>query len=168
MKEHCVKNLSEIEVVLTSLTNDQYVEPIDVLSGSSIGQHVRHVLEFYICLIEGVSQGVINYDLRKRDLNIESDLEFCRQELLRIQSEVITLSENRDLVLEGLGTTELDSSFSIPTNLLRELSYNLEHSIHHQALIKIGLKFLNGNFDLADSFGVAPSTIRSNQLQKSF
>jgi hypothetical protein len=44
--------------------------------------------------------------------------------------------------------------------LFRELAYDLEHSIHHQAIIKIAMKNLNSEYALNENFGVARSTIR--------
>jgi hypothetical protein len=40
------------------------------------------------------------------------------------------------------------------------LAYCLEHTIHHQALIKIGLMELNLIHLIDQHFGVAPATIR--------
>lgn len=46
----------------------------------------------------------------------------------------------------------------IQSNYYRELLYNLEHCVHHQALIKVAvLQFENILID--DNFGVARSTI---------
>jgi hypothetical protein len=44
--------------------------------------------------------------------------------------------------------------------MARELVYNIEHVVHHMALVKIGLKELLPDLDLPDDFGVAVSTIR--------
>ena len=62
---------------------------------------------------------------------------------------------NKDLVLEQ-GTTAV--SFTVKTNYFRELLYNLEHSIHHQALIKVAV-LKNKNIQLCPEFGIAKSTI---------
>ena len=46
----------------------------------------------------------------------------------------------------------------IESNYHRELLYNLEHCIHHQALIKVAILQLE-NILVNDNFGVARSTI---------
>ena len=46
------------------------------------------------------------------------------------------------------------------TSVDRELLYCLDHAIHHQALIKIGLKELQIADLVGDDFGVAYSTLR--------
>jgi hypothetical protein len=51
----------------------QYTQPLTVFSGSSVGQHVRHTVEFFQCFILGLENGVVDYDARKRDFLIEND-----------------------------------------------------------------------------------------------
>jgi RNA-binding protein YhbY len=46
----------------------------------------------------------------------------------------------------------------IESNYTRELLYNLEHSIHHQALIKVAI-LQNNSIIIDENFGVAHSTI---------
>ena len=64
--------------------------------------------------------------------------------------------------LKLCGSYEHDTEglFSIATNVERELIYNIEHAIHHMALIKVGLKTLRPEVVVSSSFGVASSTIR--------
>ena len=55
---------------------------------------------------------------------------------------------------------DADSSvMSLPTNYYRELMYNLEHSVHHMALIRVGLKEFSA-WHIVENFGIASSTIR--------
>lgn len=49
-------------------------------------------------------------------------------------------------------------TFRIQSNYYRELLYNLEHCIHHQALIKVAVLQFE-NVLLNENFGVARSTI---------
>ncbi|MEM9328327.1 MAG: DinB family protein, partial [Bacteroidota bacterium] len=65
--------LHQLTSVLTQLTDEDFSKPIGVLSGSSVGQHVRHTIEFFICLMDGVGKGEINYDNRKHDQFIQED-----------------------------------------------------------------------------------------------
>ena len=46
----------------------------------------------------------------------------------------------------------------IESNYYRELMYNIEHCIHHQAIIKIALLHL-GKTEIVENFGIAKSTI---------
>ncbi len=64
-------------------------------------------------------------------------------------------NENKNLELQQFIEGE---EIRIQSNYFRELLYNLEHCIHHQALIKVAiLKFENISVDA--NFGVARSTI---------
>ena len=45
------------------------------------------------------------------------------------------------------------------SNYNRELMYNLEHTIHHQALIKVAINVFTDML-LPEDFGVAPSTMQ--------
>ena len=47
MKTYCQENLNEIKKVLLLLTDEQYSYPSNTLFRATIGQHVRHILEFY-------------------------------------------------------------------------------------------------------------------------
>jgi len=53
----------------------------------------------------------------------------------------------------------------VKSNLMRELAYNLEHAIHHMALIRIVLNQQFPDVKVDANFGVAYSTIRYNKDQ---
>jgi hypothetical protein len=55
------------------------------------------------------------------------------------------------------------SGLTSQSNIERELMYNIEHTIHHLAIIKIGLNAVAPQIALSEHFGVAPSTIRHKQ-----
>ena len=68
-------------------------------------------------------------------------------------------AENKSLVLEAGFDENSYELNNIPTNYFREIAYNLEHTIHHMALIKIGISEVS-DLELADGYGVASSTIK--------
>jgi len=152
-------NLLIIRSLIQSLSEYQYNEPIEILSGSSIGAHVRHILEFYICLIRN-SNNVISYDERERNQRIETERAFALTAIDTIILKLDELKEDRAISLKSdFSSDGTDPSFFI-TSLFRELGYCLEHSIHHEALIKVGIKSINSEGILVNNFGVAPSTVR--------
>jgi hypothetical protein len=51
----------------------------------------------------------------------------------------------------------------IESTLARELLYNLEHAIHHMALIRVGLNLRFKYVLYQDNFGVAYSTLAAVQ-----
>jgi len=147
----------QLEGSLEQLTNQQYCRNIDTLSGASIGQHVRHIVEMFICLQDGYTAGIVNYENRKRDITIETSKETAIDTMNKINATL--LNENKLMVLEAGFDENSDALNNIPTNYFREIAYNLEHAIHHMALIKIGIKEVS-EIKLPYGYGMASSTIK--------
>jgi uncharacterized protein YhbP (UPF0306 family) len=160
MKTFCQENLNEIKKVLLQLTNEQYDHKAILLSQASIGQHVRHILEFYQSVLNGLETKIVNYDNRKRNLLIETNNQYAIQVIDQINTSLALDILDETLVLEGNFCAEESKEISIQTSFFRELAYCLEHSIHHQALIKVGLLELDCLYYIDDTFGLAPATIR--------
>ena len=147
------KTLNELELLLIQLSNDDFTFPCKGLSNSTIGEHLRHIIEMFQCLENQFESGIVNYDKRNRDYRIQTDTDFALQCIADIKNQLD--KENKTLVLQQIVDGE---ELKIESNYFRELLYNLEHCIHHQALIKVAvlqLKHLNVDAD----FGVARSTI---------
>jgi hypothetical protein len=160
MQTYCQENLNEIKLVLLKLTNEQYIYPSSTLFGATIGQHVRHILEFYQSVFNGLESKLINYDKRERNLLIETNTKVAIQLIEAICVKLSQNTKDQNLILEGNFCAEEGNQIQICTSFLRELGYCLEHSIHHQALIKVGLLEVNGINFIDDTFGLAPATIR--------
>jgi hypothetical protein len=150
--------LCQLADFITVMDNQHYTATSELLLGSSIGQHVRHILEFYSCLKEGYAVQKVNYDLRKRDLTIERD----KMVALLLITDLIKWMDTVKpvaIMLEGSYEAEETEIFSILSHLERELVYNIEHTIHHMAIIKIAANNLYG-YQLPADFGVASSTLK--------
>jgi hypothetical protein len=154
----------QLEDPLEQLTNEQYSQKIATLSQATLGQHVRHVVEMFVCLQDGYLTGTVNYEKRKRDIIIETSKDAAIALMQDIKASLY--KENKELVLEtGFDENSYELN-RIPTNYFREIAYNLEHAIHHMALIKIGVNQVSA-IELPESFGVATSTIKYRQRGKS-
>lgn len=149
-----INTLSELTDLLNQLNTQEYTNPVNHLSNATIGQHTRHIIELFQCLINNYETGTVNYDSRLRNRKIETDIKYavaCIESIMQSINKVdieMLLEQN----LEG-------QTNQIKTSYLRELFYNLEHCIHHQALIKVAL-FDNSKILVSENFGVAPSTIQ--------
>ncbi|GIV34221.1 MAG: hypothetical protein KatS3mg031_1756 [Chitinophagales bacterium] len=159
------KNLLANQALIKQLSAEQYCHPLSVLSGFSIGQHFRHIIEFYLCLFGQLESGTICYDERKRDVRIESNPEFAIQCIESILADLQQLQTDKRLTLKFNLSCEDDTPVYGDTSLCRELAFVMEHSIHHQALIKIGLSHFPG-ITVDEQYGVAPSTIRCARKSK--
>lgn len=154
LSDSCSGQLEELKELLLQLQASDYRSISPVFRKSSIGQHVRHILELFDCLVCQSESGVINYDLRERNLQLESDPAAALAKITELQSR-ISISD-RELILFP---DQNPNTEGIKTTYNRELLYNLEHCVHHQALIRLAC-FNLSYVSLPESFGVANSTIR--------
>ncbi|MEL6558991.1 MAG: DinB family protein [Bacteroidota bacterium] len=154
--------LDQLEGIIDQISNDDFKKPLEILSDSSIGQHVRHTLEFFICLMDASNEGIINYDKRKHDKYIQEDKALAVSVIKSIKEFIAKVEDNKSLSLEmeyGVSDTEVETSV-VPTNYERELAYNIEHAVHHMALMKVGIISRLNYVELPPYFGVASSTVR--------
>lgn len=157
--------LEQLKRHISQLTPVQYASKLDVFNGSSIGGHSRHIIEFYDCLLNSIESNNVNYDARLRDLQIENNRDYA----ILIINKIINKLEQFDnfdknvVLISKFGNCEL----STPTTFQREITYLIEHTIHHFALIRIGIQSCFEKIKVEHEFGVAFSTLEfRNQKQK--
>jgi hypothetical protein len=156
--QHAVKTvLVQLSATISELTMEEYGQPCSNLFGNTIGQHVRHIIELFQCLEKGYDSGIINYEKRNRDKLIETDPKLACLMLPEIHTALV--KPNRDLILEASYDEHNQGYLQIHTNFEREIAYNLEHTIHHMALIRVGVTEVSA-LTLPEEFGVAPSTVK--------
>lgn len=158
IKNLCLQNLLQIKSLLLQISEEAYRHHSNFLSGASIGAHVRHVLEFYTCLLG--SEGIVNYDKRERNQLTENSPQAAIQLINKIVDLLTMTREDEALIIEGIYSPADEHEQQFISSLNRELAYCLEHSIHHQALMKISLIELNLSHLIDHTFGLAPATIR--------
>ena len=147
----------QLSATLDQLSQEQYVQPSKTLFNATIGQHVRHIIELFQCLENGYGSGLVNYEKRKRDLRIETDKAFASGLLVEVHQGLER--SNKELKLEACYDEHDTEPLTLDTNFYREVAYNLEHTIHHMALIRVGITEIS-NIQLPDDFGVASSTVK--------
>jgi uncharacterized damage-inducible protein DinB len=160
MKTIAKENLYQLRALLQNISKENYTKKPEILSGASIGQHIRHILEFYLLLISGSFSGAICYDKRERDSRIENNPDFAINTIEHLLSGIDTLEEKLQVKFEADYSVSGEFQNIIISSVGRELAYCIEHSIHHQALIKAGLIALGLTEITDEHFGVAYSTIR--------
>ena len=148
-----LNTLEQFKHILQELPADCYSAPCSTLSNSSIGQHTRHVIELYLCLINGYETADVSYDRRERNPKIENEVLFAIEQLEFIQEKLEKPNKTLKVTYELAGQKN-----TLDSNYYREVMYNLEHAIHHHALIKVGIQHFT-ELNLPESFGVAPSTM---------
>lgn len=155
------KDILTICKLLSSLDNALYIQPLPLINNATIGQHVRHVLEFYSCILLDSKENLICYDGRKRDLRIENDSVFAIQVTGRLMQKLKEIIIDKKVCVQANYSDQDHEDVYLSSSLFRELAYALDHSIHHQAIVKIGLSGMPEHSEKVKSIGVAPSTLRN-------
>ena len=126
------------------------------------GSHLRHVLEFYQCFLEGLDSSHIDYDSRRRDEAIERSRDTASMAIRSIIHAFETCRGLREerivwVRIEDAETTGVRDSY-MESSVSRELQVLSSHTVHHFALIAMTLRAHGIQMD--PDFGMAPSTLR--------
>lgn len=154
------KILIELLDSISTLSHEEYTQKIGLLSNATIGEHTRHIIEPFQLLLMGYETAIIDYNKRKRNIEMQQNIDYAAECI----AYVISVMEKENKFIR-LHTEYDDNDTAIETNYYRELLYNIEHCIHHQAIIKIAFLFL-GKTHLNENFGVAKSTIKNRAIWK--
>lgn len=147
--------------LLDSLDAEAYTRPAAGGFGGSIGEHYRHVVEHFTCLLTGARTGKVDYDSRKRDRAIENDIEYARAVTEALIDDFKRLPW--DLFQRWVEVTytvayHSEEIESVPSNVSREIVFCVGHAVHHFAIIR--LLCAQAQIEMPAGFGVAPSTLR--------
>lgn len=150
--------------LLNSLDREAYTRPATGGFGGSIGEHYRHVVEHFSSLLAGVRDGRVDYDSRKRDRAIESDIEYARAVTEALIDDFKRLPW--DVFQKWVQVTytvayNTDEVESVPSNVSREIVFCVGHAVHHYAIIR--LLCAQSEIEMPFGFGVAPSTLRHSR-----
>lgn len=153
-----IEIIDQLVDLLNDIDLDVYKDGLRPLHYTTIGQHVRHITEFYLCLLKGYEDGTVDYDARERNIRIEIDKDFTVDILEKTKQKLNIQTLDRPLILKSKFGG--DDAIDISSSFFRELTYLIEHTIHHLAIIKIGLNESYPEIIIPKNFGIAHSTIR--------
>ena len=148
-----------LKSLVINKTGKYYSEVLSPFFISSAGAHMRHIIDHYLALISGLSQGVIDYDVRHRGDKLELEPELAQVKLDQISHwlESLAMTDlNRTMMLSSEVSVLETKIQSVPTSLARELIFVSSHAVHHYAMIAQISK--RQKMDLPVNFGVAPAT----------
>lgn len=147
--------------LLETFPEGVYKKPLDVFHGSTVGQHVRHVVDFYLCLLRSRETREVDYDKRERDPRIETEVSVTIATLAFIEEQIQSLDETEAVSVMGCFTPDDTETVSgMPSSYGRELMYAYDHAVHHLAIIRMGLQVDFPDMNVDPDLGVAPSTLR--------
>ena len=156
-KQALIKTLSKSFLFLDTISKEIYTSRNIGPYYSSVGGHIRHILDFYESIFNGLDNGIIDLTDRKRDVLIETNpitaKSYVFKHINAIETiEFDTMNNNFELIDDyGMGKQ------SIWTNLSSIFAQANSHAIHHYAIIA-QLLFANGITIDDKSFGYNPST----------
>jgi len=167
MLHHSAKELlNQLDGIVAQCKEEDFSRPLVELSKATFGQHVRHTLEFFICLFDAKNEKIVNYDSREHDSEIETDKKLARSVISSISSFIDDNKEDFEINFKANYTTNEGVDQTMKSSFFRELAYNVEHAIHHMALMKVAVNQTLRYIELPKDFGVASSTVRYRSGQK--
>ena len=156
LKQEAIKQLLSVRSILSQIKEEDYTASLETLKGASIGKHIRHVVEFYECLLLNSFDNVVNYDTRKRNLLLEENVKYAEDFITEIIDALAKIDTNSRILLVS---KYHDQTFSMESSVYREITYNIEHTVHHLAIISIAIPLHFDYINLSANFGYADSTI---------
>jgi len=108
---------------------------LDQCFGSSIGSHVRHILD-HVCNLAHPG-AVIDYEARYRGDAIETARERALQRIAELQTSMRTLSNHGEasVRISAIPAPGL-APLTLTSTLERECLYVIDHTVHHLAMIR--------------------------------
>lgn len=149
--------LEQLNDAIARLTAEQYASECNLLSGQTIGKHVRHILELFEEWLNGQQIGKVNYDARQRQLVIETDAQEAQAFAHRINHQLQKVNEDKMITVVGSFALHAPE-IVLQSSVMRELAYNIEHAIHHMAIIQIVIRHQYPHIQLPETFGIAFAT----------
>lgn len=160
LQKACIEILEQLINLVQDLTQTEYCESLIILNGNTVGKHIRHVIEFYELLMNSYHTGKLNYDQRRHNEQLAQNPAMAVARLTQLIDAVANTGLSRSLLLEASFSGDEEEIIQCPTNYYRELLYNIEHTVHHMAIIKITVREAFPHIILPEQFGVASATIR--------
>lgn len=155
-----VEAIGQIQRLLRSLGGDDYGRHTE-FSSSTIGAHVRHVIDHYSALRSALADQSaiprIDFNRRQRRNAVEQDL---RVAMATLEELSLWLQENEfsDCAVEVESEVSLTTTCNkiFRSTLSRELCYLINHTVHHAAYMNVIAKQLGVRVE--NTMGVAPAT----------
>jgi uncharacterized damage-inducible protein DinB len=155
------KNLHRGIQLLNCISDDEYNNKTIAPYYSSIGVHMRHILDVFDCVFDGIESGNINLINRKRNELAENytqhGIAYFEEILQRLK-----LLEKADfnkivMVTDDLGQGIVSANYTLGGILIQAHS----HAIHHFA--SVGYVISQLGIELPDvDFGFNPTTPKKN------
>lgn len=157
-------NLQRGIKLLNAIDESQYTDNSVAPYYSSIGIHMRHILDVFDCVFSGLESKNVDLSARKRNELVEQKINLGLDYFEEIITGLEGLdAENLDLIIEvkdDLGLGFVTANYTLASILIQAHS----HAIHHFA--SIGYIISQLDIDLPDAdFGYNPTTPRNRDVE---
>ncbi|GLU52577.1 DinB family protein [Dyadobacter frigoris] len=163
LQDVSIEILGQLIEMTDQFSQEEYTRSLDLLSNNSVGRHLRHILEFYDLAVRAGNTGRLNYDKRDRNLALENSPREAVSKMKELIVLMRLMKEDMVLKLEASYSSDTKNDVKITTTFYRELLYNVEHAVHHMAIMAIAVKVDFRHIRLSKNFGVAYSTVQHKQ-----
>lgn len=157
MIEGILKNLEKGRFLLENISNEQYADKSVAPYYSSIGNHMRHILDMFNCIFKGYDAQRIDLTERDRNLNVENytnhGIDYFNYIIDKVKNlKGVNFDQVIDIV-DDLGC----GCCTVKSTLGSVLAQAQSHAIHHYATIGYIIHSLEISLSIA-GFGVNPTT----------
>lgn len=157
MVNEIVKNLQKGRSLLVDISREHYCDKSIPPYYSSIGGHMRHILDMFNCIFTGYHLGTVDLTKRDRNINVETFPSYGIEYLDAMIQHLSSINEsdlNKPIqIIDDLG----GGCCTVQSTLGAALAQAQSHAIHHYATIGYMMHHL-GVILNDDSFGLNPTT----------
>ncbi|NND51840.1 MAG: hypothetical protein HKN54_05510 [Flavobacteriaceae bacterium] len=152
-----ITTISRSKSILKSLTNAQLTNTEVPPYYSCVGTHIRHILDFYLCIFKGIESRVVDLTDRDRDITIEQNCDCALENIESVLERLVSLNsfdpKMNLIVIDDLGQGKIEIDYTLGALLAQANS----HTIHHYAIISYILDQLEISIE-DETFGYNPTT----------
>ena len=163
MIQAIIYNLQRGVKLINAMDDAQYSDSSIPPYYSSIGIHMRHILDVFDCIFDGLESKKVDLSARKRNELAEKKVQFGLQYFDQVIEKLEYLkSVNLDVrveVKDDLGLGMITANYTLASALIQAHS----HAIHHFASIGYIISQLGIQLPDAD-FGYNPTTPRDKLI----
>lgn len=131
--------LDQSATVIETLDSRDLTQESRVLSGGTIGSHLRHLLDhFNAILLARANGGEVDYDHRERGLAMERDPIVALREIRRVRdalAECAAGGGDQPLCIRMMLDVNGHEA-ALASTLCREIAFATHHGVHHLAMIR--------------------------------
>ena len=110
-----LKTLEKSKFLLENLSDEQFCDASVAPYYSSIGSHVRHILNFYESICNFNAQNEIDLTVRNRDKKVETGCEAAKCKLIYLIEKLKTIDftmTDSVLVIDDLGLGKIQMTYT--------------------------------------------------------